>query len=145
MESAEYLLFFSKKLKCGKRIYLDSYIQSHRLLGPGLLHLVVHDGVVDAQATKDHKRLKTNKKMYLFSACVQRKVKKKTKKQFLVCLFVCTSKSRWSASSNGFPSSLFSTWATPVTQSQFIQTALPLSAPTTRGLMHTKSLQLKPD
>lgn len=33
-----------------------------------------------------------------------------------------TSKRRWSASSNGFPSSLFSTWATPVTQSQFIHT-----------------------
>lgn len=35
-----------------------SYIQSHRLFGPGLLHLVVHDGVVDAQSTKDHKRLR---------------------------------------------------------------------------------------
>lgn len=41
---------------------LCSYIQSHRLLGPGLLHLVVHDGVVDAQSTKDHKRLRKEQK-----------------------------------------------------------------------------------
>lgn len=49
-----------------------SYIQSHRLLGPGLLHLVVHDGVVDAQPTEDHKRLKTeqqvcNSNMYIMN------------------------------------------------------------------------------
>lgn len=40
-----------------------SYIQSHRLLGPGLLHLVVHDGVVDAQPAKDHKCLKKTRRM----------------------------------------------------------------------------------
>lgn len=33
-----------------------------------------------------------------------------------------TSKRRWSASSKGFPSSLFSTWATPVTQNKFTHT-----------------------
>lgn len=37
---------------------MNSYVQSDGLLGPGLLHLVVHDGVVDAEATEDHKRLK---------------------------------------------------------------------------------------
>lgn len=44
-----------------KEDFCVSYIQSHRLLGPGLLHLVVHDGVVDAQPAKDHKRLKKKK------------------------------------------------------------------------------------
>lgn len=41
---------------------LCSYIQSHRLLGPGLLHLVIHDGVVDAQPTKNHKCLRKEQK-----------------------------------------------------------------------------------
>lgn len=35
-----------------------SYIQRHRLFGPGLLHLVVHDGVVDPQAAKDDESLR---------------------------------------------------------------------------------------
>lgn len=37
---------------------IGAYVESHGLFGPGLLHLVVHDGVVDAKATEDHKGLK---------------------------------------------------------------------------------------
>lgn len=61
-ESAEYLFLF-KEIKMWKDDFCVSYIQSHRLLGPGLLHLVVHDGVVDAQPAKDHKRLKKTRRM----------------------------------------------------------------------------------
>lgn len=42
-----------------KRIGMQCpYVQSYGLLGPGLLHLVIHDGVVDAQSAKDHKGLR---------------------------------------------------------------------------------------
>lgn len=42
--------------KCYKKV--GAYVERHGLFGPGLLHLVVHDGVVDAKATEDHKGLK---------------------------------------------------------------------------------------
>lgn len=38
-------------------IYYNTYIKSQRLFCPGFLHLVIHNGVVDAQATKYNKSL----------------------------------------------------------------------------------------
>lgn len=61
MAAISYLYFLYLSYETENRMGC-SYIQSHRLLGPGLLHLVIHDGVVDSQSTKDHKRLvKMNK------------------------------------------------------------------------------------
>lgn len=84
-----------------------SYIQRHRLFGPGLLHLVVHDGVVDPQPAKDDESLRRDQQAGAVRGVPRRRGgRSKVKKN--------TSKRRWSASSKGFPSSLFSTWATPV-------------------------------
>lgn len=38
-----------------------TYIKSHRLFCPGFLHLVIHNCVVDAQATENNKGLKWEK------------------------------------------------------------------------------------
>lgn len=62
MEDIAYFLFSNCDMGRKSNGMLCSYIQSHRLLGPGLLHLVVHDGVVDAQPTKYHKRLRKEQK-----------------------------------------------------------------------------------
>lgn len=55
-ESAQQRLWEWERVKSEGGVWC-SYIQSHGLFGPGLLHLVVHDGVIDAQPAKDDKRL----------------------------------------------------------------------------------------
>lgn len=64
-----------------------------------------------------HKRLQTPVKMAYSQYDYKQVYRYKVRKQ-------STSKRRWSASSKGFPSSLLSTWATPVTES--IHTIKPL-------------------
>lgn len=94
-----------------RQISVKAYIQRYRLLGPCLLDLVVHHGVVDSKSTEYNKCLQTRRWWRRWSWWFQ------------VAWIYCscnqsfweffTSKSLWSASLNVFLSRRFRIWATP--------------------------------